>query len=198
MTVCWFGSRETTRPDRICPPIAQAAPRLELRLATQRHRAPPRLASSSAHLEGISPMSVDLRATTFIRASKEAVWTALTDPETIEAFHPAGMRVAPLPGGGHELRNPIDGASFIREPLVACFEEERLELGFQPAWIADDDGKSRVIFALSEEAHATRVELTQTHCATFGIGENWDRFLASMKSYLETGSGLHIPPGARD
>lgn len=140
--------------------------------------------------------TIDVRSVTFVRAAKDAVWDALTNPETIEQFHPTGMRVVALPEGGHELKSPADGASFIREPLVAQDKGHRIELGFEPVW-TESDGSSRVVFTLTSEENATKVELTQTNCASFGIGDNWDRFMSSMKSFLETGSGLHIPPRAQ-
>lgn len=142
--------------------------------------------------------SVDVKSVTFIRASKKAVWDALTNPATLQAFHPAGMQIASLPERGHEIQNPQSGETFIREPLVSEKEGEKLELGFEPSWAPDADRSSRVVFELSAEDEVCKVILTQTNCAAFGIGDNWDRFLSSMKSYLETGKGLLIPPTGRN
>ena len=142
--------------------------------------------------------SIDVQSVTFVRASKEAVWEALTNPETIQAFHPAGMQIASLPEGGHEIKSPKSGETFIREPLLSKEDGNRLELGFEPSWAPDVDDSSRVVFKLSAEDEACKVTLTQTNCAAFGIGDNWDRFLSSMKSHLETGQGLHIPPSGRN
>lgn len=142
--------------------------------------------------------TIDVQSVTFVRATKDAVWDALTNPATIQAYHPAGMQVASLPEGGHEIQRPKDGETFIREPLVSKDEGHRLELGFEPAWVPNADGSSRVVFELSSEDEACKVTLTQTNCAAFGIGDNWDRFLSSLKSHLETGHGLHIPPNGRN
>ena len=142
--------------------------------------------------------SIDVQSVTFVRASKEAVWDALTNPETIQAFHPAGMQIASLPEGGHAIKNPESGEIVIREPLVPMENGDRLELGFEPSWAPDASDNSRVVFELSSEDEACKVTLTQTNCAAFGIGDNWDRFLSSMKSHLETGRGLHIPPSGRN
>lgn len=138
----------------------------------------------------------DIRAVSFMRAGRDAVWDALTNPDTITAFHPTGMVAAALPEGGHELKRPDDGATFIREAMVAQETGKRLELTFEPVWAAPPEGGSTVAFEIDDEAECCRVTVTQTNCATFGIGDNWDRFLASMKSHLETGTGLRIPPAA--
>ena len=131
-------------------------------------------------------MSVDLKTHTFIRAPRADVWAAVTDA----AFHPTGMQVKPLETGGYALHRTDDGSLFIREPVLSQVEGERLELGFEPAWAEIPEG-STVIVELSDDPLGTKVTLSQTHCADLGIGDNWDRFLASMKSWLETGEGLH-------
>ncbi|MEM9145635.1 MAG: hypothetical protein AAGC57_05500 [Pseudomonadota bacterium] len=70
----------------------------------------------------------------------------------------------------HELRSPADGASLIRQPLVSREQGMWIEFGFEPAWIDAKTIHSRLIFGLSDEGQATKVELTQTDCAPFGIG----------------------------
>lgn len=104
------------------------------------------------------------------------------------------MQVVALPEGGHELRRPDDGSTFIREALIAQEEGHKLELSFEPAWADVPEAHSTVTIEITQEENACKVTLTQSNCAAMGIGDNWDRFLASMKSYLETGSGLRIPP----
>ncbi|WP_299790629.1 SRPBCC domain-containing protein [uncultured Marivita sp.] len=135
-------------------------------------------------------MSVDLKIHTFIRASRADVWAALTDAASVAAFHPTAMQVKPLETGGYALHRPDDGSLFIREPVLSQVEGERLELGFEPAWVETPEG-STVIVELSDDPLGTKVTLSQTRCADLGIGDNRDRFLASMKSWLETGEGLH-------
>jgi uncharacterized protein YndB with AHSA1/START domain len=135
-------------------------------------------------------MSVDLKTQTFIRASRADVWAALTDAASVAAFHPTGMQVRPLETGGYALHRPDDGSLFIREPVLSQVEGERLELELEPAW-AEIPGGSTVLVELSEDPLGTKVTLSQTHCAELGIGDNWDRFFASMKSWLETGECLH-------
>lgn len=141
--------------------------------------------------------TIDVRATTFVRASRDQVWDALTNPKTMQAFHPAGMQIAALPEGGHEIQSPADGATFIREPIISSERGKKIELGFEPKWVEGPYDQSKVTFEIIEKDNACKVALTQSNCAAFGIGDNWDRFLSSMKSYLETGSGLHIPPGGQ-
>ncbi|MEL6206367.1 MAG: SRPBCC domain-containing protein [Pseudomonadota bacterium] len=141
-------------------------------------------------------MAVDFETFCFVAAPVDQVWDALTKPEQIEAYHPAGMRVQALPEGGQELKRPDDGTTFIREALVASDPGKRLDLTFEPVWVDPPATLSRVVFELTAEETATKVHLTQTDCASFGIGDNWDRFLSSMKSWLETGKSLQAAPKA--
>ncbi|MEO0911863.1 MAG: SRPBCC domain-containing protein [Pseudomonadota bacterium] len=141
-------------------------------------------------------MAVDFETYCFVAAPLAKVWDALTKPDQIEAYHPAGMFVRALPGGGQELKRRDDGSTFIREALVSQEVGARLELTFEPVWVEPPSTPSIVVFQLTAEDTATKVHLTQTDCASFGIGDNWDRFLSSMKSWLETGKSLQAAPKA--
>ncbi|MEM8776973.1 MAG: SRPBCC domain-containing protein [Pseudomonadota bacterium] len=141
-------------------------------------------------------MPVDFETFCFVAAPVDRVWDALTKADQIEAYHPAGMHVQALPEGGQELKRPEDGTTFIREALVASDQGKRLELTFEPVWVDPPATPSKVVFELSSEGTTTKVHLTQTDCASFGIGDNWDRFLSSMKSWLETGQSLQTTPKA--
>jgi uncharacterized protein YndB with AHSA1/START domain len=136
-------------------------------------------------------MSFDIGNTTFIGAPKAKVWDALTEPRHLEAFHYSGMKVVALPTGGHQLRHPDTGDAFITEALVDKTEGERLKLTFDPVWAPGLN--STIEWELSEEPEATKVVFRQSNCAEMGIGDNWDRFMGSLKSYLETGKGLKLP-----
>ncbi|MEM9194993.1 MAG: SRPBCC domain-containing protein [Myxococcota bacterium] len=138
-------------------------------------------------------MSTDIEITTFVGATSEKVWAALTDPARIQAYHYSGMHVEALPEGGHRIKQPGSDDTFIREALVSKKDGERLELTFEPMWVESATPSSTVSWELSEEAEATKVTFRQTNCATMGIGDNWHRFMSSLKSYVETGDGLRIP-----
>lgn len=136
-------------------------------------------------------MSEDIVITTFVGAPKNKVWDALTKAEEIEAYHYSGMKVVALPEGGHQLQKPETSEPFITEALVSKVEGERVELRFDPVFAPGFD--STVSWELTGEGAATKVVFRQTNCSEMGIGDNWDRFMASMKSYVETGKGLRLP-----
>ena len=141
----------------------------------------------------------DIEIHTFIKTTPTALWSALTEPDRLETFHYSGMKVEALEEGGHQLRRPDDGSPFIRERLVSAVPESRLELTFEPVWAKAPDLVSTIVFEVTPEPEACKLTFKQYNCSTFGIGDNWDRFLASLKSYLETGQGLRLPvPAARD
>lgn len=141
----------------------------------------------------------DIEIHTFIKTTPNALWSALTDPEQLETFHYSGMKVEALKEGGQQLRRPDDGSPFIRERLISSADNRRLELTFEPVWAKAPDPLSTIVFEITPEPEACKLTFKQYNCLSFGIGDNWDRFLASLKSYLETGRGLRLPAqAARD
>jgi len=136
-------------------------------------------------------MSTTITVTTFINASVEKIWAALTRPEHVIQYHYSGMSVEPLPHGGYELRKPGQERTFIRAPLVFKIDNKQLVLRFEPAGAMDNE--SQVEWKIEREFDATKVILRHYNCDDLGIGDDWDRFMNSLKSYLETGRGLRLP-----
>lgn len=60
---------------------------------------------------------MDVRATTFARASRDQVGDAQTNPETIQAVHLAVKQIAVPLNGGHEIQIPANGAIVMRPSI---------------------------------------------------------------------------------
>lgn len=81
--------------------------------------------------------------------------------------------------------------------MIACDAGNRIERGFEPKWADQPYDRSKGAFGITEEKNACKAARTRSDCAAFGIGGHRDWVLSPMKSYLETGSGLYIPPGGQ-
>ncbi|MEL6171916.1 MAG: SRPBCC domain-containing protein [Pseudomonadota bacterium] len=134
----------------------------------------------------------DIHIQTFIRATPEAIWEALTDASALEAHHFNKVKVAGLDGGGYALLDG-EGNPFIIERILSEDHEKRLELSFKPSWTDVPGDGSKTVFEITQEPRSCKLVFEHFNCANIGIGDNWHRFTASLKSYLETGERLYLP-----
>lgn len=131
---------------------------------------------------------------TYIRATREQVWRALTDADLTAAYwdhrNESDWQVGStwqhrrLDGSGSD----IDGTVLESDPprrLVVTFEDPNAERLSQP---------STVTFELEPGADLVRLTVTHEHLPTLGmyggISRGWPAVLANLKSLLETGSAL--------
>lgn len=133
---------------------------------------------------------------TYIRASVDQVWRALTDADLTAAYWDhrnvsdwqAGSRWEHqrIDGTG----NDIDGRVLESDPprrLVITFEDPASERLAQP---------STVTFEIEPGEELVRLTVTHEHLPSIGmyggISRGWPAVLASMKSLLETGDPLPV------
>jgi len=134
----------------------------------------------------------------YIRATRQAVWDALTDGETTAAFwfgrtNESSWRV----GDTVTFRAPGGAVDFTGE-IYEADPPRRLSHGFlHPApGPMHDEGNSVVTYDLAEAGDGV-VRLTVTHTGfpvpsvvRPGIGRGWPVILSGLKSLLETGRPL--------
>lgn len=139
----------------------------------------------------------------FVRASREAVWSALTDPDQTGCFA-RGYRVdTSFPRGGKwRLVADRDDRDVVEGDVETFDAPNRLVVTWRMLSDADlaDEPPSRVEWTLvpaSDDGTVTLVTLRHTGLALSPL--TWERMrlrwpeaLDSLKSYLETGSSL--PP----
>jgi DNA-binding transcriptional ArsR family regulator/uncharacterized protein YndB with AHSA1/START domain len=140
-------------------------------------------------LEGQDMIDVtapDLVAQTFIRCTQDALWDALTDAKSQEAYN---FTPGTVERDGETLTFRFPDQS----EMLICREtrldpKTRIESTFEPKW-APGVPESRIVYLIEPEgAHCKlTVEHYDLTAEVEGIRDGWDRTLAGLKSWLETG-----------
>lgn len=133
---------------------------------------------------------------TYIEATPERVWHALTDADLTAAYW-GHSNVSTWEVGAPWEHRRTDGSEIadVAGSLLECDPPRRLVLTFGPA--DDDARRSRVSFTI--EPHEQIVRLTVTHedlpsrADRDAAAAGWPAVLANLKSLLETG---HVLPQA--
>jgi uncharacterized protein YndB with AHSA1/START domain len=133
---------------------------------------------------------------TYIRATPEKVWEALTKGDLTEKYW-FGYRVSAegKPGDFMTALSPA-GMQAHRDPILESDPPRRLAYAWKPLYKdLPNERPSRVTFEL--EPYKGQTKLTVTHDEfdesskiLEKIGKGWPGVLSSLKSFLETGRGL--------
>ena len=132
---------------------------------------------------------------TYIEATAEAVWDALTDPDTTAAYWGHRNESDWQPGSTWaHVRNDGSGTVDVTGEVVESDPPRRLVT----TW-AGEDGKDPNVSTVTMEIKASGsvVKLTVTHEDLIAdhyrqVSGGWPVVLSNLKSYLETGAAL--PP----
>lgn len=145
-----------------------------------------------------TPMKPDLVMSTFIDCTQDALWDALTRGDLMAQYHFACGKVA----GDHErpgdtidlLYDDAERGVMLSNRLIAIEPKTRIEMTFTPGW--EDAGTSRCVYLV--EPQATGMKLTVEHYELSenlsGVNDGWARFLAGIKTWLETGRTHRFAP----
>jgi uncharacterized protein YndB with AHSA1/START domain len=134
-----------------------------------------------------------------IDASQGRVWRALTQPGEIGHWWTNDLNVTPEVGTLAEFRFGEWGDVVLRFEVAELDEASKIHWITRLSPFAQWTGTS-VTWQLESVQHGTRLRFThdgfaqvdQVYEATRG---NWKYFLASLKSYIETGKGTPgVPP----
>ena len=135
---------------------------------------------------------------TYIRATPQAIWDELTNPERNKLFWSGyHQQTSWKVGDAYEIVGP-DGRAWDTGKVLACDPPRRIEV----TWLHEHDeamraeGESTCTFEL-EPATDTVTKLTVTHAIgransklIGAVSNGWPSILASLKSLIETGSAL--------
>lgn len=133
---------------------------------------------------------------TYIRASAEDVWEALTNAN-ITAIYWNGMANVSDWEPDSTWTHRIDGPGGDYDIWGKVLESERphrLVFTFQPAAQPLEQPGSVVTYEIEPSENTVRLTVTHRnlpdHTTLEGISKGWPTVLASLKSYLETGHAL--------
>ena len=133
---------------------------------------------------------------TYIAASPEQVWEALTRPDITEKYW-FGYRVTAdgKPGARMTAFNPA-GRQVHDDPIIESDPPRKLVYGWKSLHKElPDERPSRVTFLLEPLKDQTRFTVTHDEFDAGSkmfemISRGWPAVLSSLKSFLETGRGL--------
>ncbi len=146
-----------------------------------------------AQLEGTAQMKPDYMMQTFIKTDQDRLWDVLTDPAEMEKFHFMASKVEGTATEGDTIRyiTPDDN-DMLHMKVLKLDPKSRIEWTFEPKWLGPDAPASRCVYLV--EAEGPHCKLTIEHYdiapGQEGFSEGWERLAASLKSYIETGTGL--------
>jgi uncharacterized protein YndB with AHSA1/START domain len=143
---------------------------------------------------------------TYIRATPDAVWRAITDPEfTRRYFHRTAIESSFVPGASVRYVLP-DGTDAVAGEVAELEPGHRLVMSWRVLYDADlaAEPPSTVEWVITPgEDGVTKVttihrDLALSPGTSTSVGDGWPWILDSMKSLLETGAALEgTPPGGR-
>lgn len=133
----------------------------------------------------------------YIRATPEAIWRAITETDfTLRYYY--GNAVESDWQAGSSYRMTADGELQIEGEIVEVDPPRRLVQTFHAVWdeAVSADGPTRVTWEI-EEAEPGVSRLTLVHddlrpgSSTLAqVSDGWPYILSSLKTLLETGTGL--------
>lgn len=137
---------------------------------------------------------------TYIAATPERVFAALTEPEfTRQFFFGRSIEIEPKVGGRFILRMP-DGRVDVKGEVVEWSPPHRLSVTWTVDWIEAmrDLPACLVTYDIVQAGESVRLTMTEAHQwdapedLLAGGRAGWPAILSSLKSLLETGKPLSI------
>ena len=141
---------------------------------------------------------------TYIRAPKEKVWDALTNPEFMRKYWFGMTQESEWKPGASWAMKFSDGRVADAGEVLESDPPRRLVLKwrneFRPELKAE--GFSRCVYELEQDGETTKLVVTHTiekenAKLIEAVSRGWPKVLSSLKSLLETGTalpGIHTPP----
>ena len=157
------------------------------------------LINLKTHLEGSTMLDAadkpDFVHQTIIRTSQDALWDALTKADQMAQYHFAcSAAEGDIASKGDAMRMiRKDGSTMLTQTALELTPKSRIEMTFAPNW-GENTATSRIVFLIDAEGAACKLtcehyEIPEGH---EGVREGWARFVASLKSWLETGDAIKL------
>ncbi len=160
-------------------------------------------AEESAMAASTSGTIPDYVYTTYIRATPEQVWDALTDPDVTARFW-GHSQISDWRVGSRVDHVRVDGSGIADASgtVIEFDRPRRLVFGFDDPARQDDPTFEPSVVAFDIEPGRDIVKLTVSHTSLAsidewrGIAQGWPAVLANLKTLLETGDVLPQEPWA--
>ena len=144
-----------------------------------------------ARLEADMDDTPDYVLRTYIRCTQDALWDALTEPGAAARYHPYTPHAA-REGDALVYRLP-DGSDMLVCRETSLTPKTRIESTFEPRW-APGVPVSRFVWTIAPEGAQCRLTLEHYDIPAGGEGyvEGWERLVAGLKTFLETGETARL------
>jgi DNA-binding transcriptional ArsR family regulator/uncharacterized protein YndB with AHSA1/START domain len=147
-----------------------------------------------SQLERETPMTKpDFMMQTFIRCTQDALWDALSDPDSMAAYHFACDVAEGRAEEGQTIRFILpDGSTMLSQRVTKVEPKSRIEATFEPNFFGPDAPASRMVYLVEPQGPACKLTIEHYDLAEGqeGVAEGWARLAASLKSWLETGQAM--------
>ncbi|WP_342078750.1 SRPBCC domain-containing protein [Yoonia sp. SS1-5] len=135
----------------------------------------------------------DFMMQTFIRCTQDALWAALTEADQMAAYHFACNVVTgnAVPGDTTTFLFP-NGEAMLKQVTTALDPKTRIEMTFEPLFMGPDAPASNMVYIVEPQGDMCKLTIEHYNMAAGqeGFAEGWARLASSLKTYLETGTGL--------
>ncbi|MDX1570852.1 MAG: SRPBCC domain-containing protein [Xanthomonadales bacterium] len=139
---------------------------------------------------------------TFIRATPDRVWEALTSPEFTRRYFHRTRVASDWQVGSPVVYSMEDGTKAVEGEVLECDPPHRLVISWRPLYSPElaDEPPSRVTFEIEAHAAACRLSICHDRFEEGSrvyeqIREGWSAIISSLKSLLETGEPLPVAGG---
>lgn len=135
----------------------------------------------------------DFMMQTFIRCTQDALWAALTEADQMAAYHFACNAVE----GSAQLNETTtflypNGEAMLRQVTTRLDPKTQIEMTFEPLFLGPDAPGSNMLYQIEPQGDMCKLTIEHYNMAPGqeGFAEGWARLASSLKTYLETGTGL--------
>jgi uncharacterized protein YndB with AHSA1/START domain/DNA-binding transcriptional ArsR family regulator len=149
-------------------------------------------------MQAAAPTAIVYRTETYIRTTPERLWQALTDPKDTANYYFASAVTSDWKKGSKISYLWPDGKEMVSGEIVDIDPPRKLVTTFIPHFSATPGPTTRVTYVLEPIGDLVRLTLTHEGLteADVGIRGGWVKIFSQLKTWLETGKALNIPPEA--
>ena len=135
----------------------------------------------------------DFMMQTFIACTQVALWAALTEADQMAAYHFACNVVEGNAAVGEATAFILpNGEAMLRQITTEMDPKSRIAMTFEPKFMGPNAPNSHMVYLIEPQGDMCKLTIEHFDIAPGqeGFAEGWARLASSLKSYLETGTGM--------